>query len=186
MTTTKATGSTYVALLRGVNVGGKHTLPMKELVEICSKNECANVRTYIQSGNVVFTAPATVAKRLAHTLAKKIEERFGFSVPVVLRSREQLERVARNNLFLKAGKPESTLYVCFLADEPTAEAIGKLDPNRSAPDEFRVVGSEIYMHFPGGMGNSKLTSAYFDSRLATVGTARNWTTVLKLVEMSQT
>jgi uncharacterized protein (DUF1697 family) len=185
MTTKKSTASTYVALLRGVNVGGKHKLPMKELVEICSKNECGNVRTYIQSGNVVFTAPASVAKRLAHTLAKKIEQHFGFPVPVVLRSREQLEQVARNNPFLKAGKPESTLYVSFLTDEPTAEAIGKLDPNRSAPDEFRVVGSEIYFYFPNGLGNSKLTSAYFDSRLATVGTARNWTTLLKLVEMTK-
>lgn len=185
MSTKRATALTYVALLRGVNVGGKHKMPMKDLVEVCSATECGNVRTYIQSGNVVFTAPANVAKRLAHTLAKKIEERFGFPVPVVVRSREQLEQVARNNPFLKAGKPESTLYVSFLADEPTAEAIGKLDPNRSAPDEFRVVGSEIYMHFPNGMGNSKLTSAYFDSRLATVGTARNWTTVLKLVEMSR-
>lgn len=185
MTPKAGTASTYVALLRGVNVGGKHKLPMKELVEICSKNECGNVRTYIQSGNVVFTAPATVANRLAQTLAKRIEERFGFPVPVVLRSHEQLAQVARSNPFLKAGKPESKLYVTFLADEPSAEALAKLDPNRSAPDEFRVIGSEIYMHFPNGMGNSKLTSAYFDSRLATVGTARNWTTVLKLVEMSK-
>jgi len=185
MTAKTATGSTYVALLRGINVGGKHKMPMKDLVEVCSATECGNVRTYIQSGNVVFTASATVAKRLAPLLAKKIGERFGFSVPVVLRSREQLEQVVRNNPFLKAGKPESTLHVTFLADEPTAEAIGKLDPNRSPGDEFRVIGSEIYLYLPNGMGNSKLTSAYFDSRLSTVGTARNWATVLKLVEMTQ-
>jgi uncharacterized protein (DUF1697 family) len=185
MTPKKTSASTYVALLRGINVGGKHKLPMKELVEVCSATQCSNVRTYIQSGNVVFTAPVNVAKGLALTLAKNIEERFGFPVPVVLRSHEQLAQVARSNPFLKAGKPESTLHVLFLADEPTAEAIAKLDPNRSPADQFRVFGSEIYMHFPNGMGNSKLTSAYFDSRLATVGTARNWATVLKLVEMSQ-
>jgi uncharacterized protein (DUF1697 family) len=185
MTAKTATVSTYVALLRGINVGGKHKLLMKDLVEVCSATECGNVRTYIQSGNVVFTAPANVAKGLALSLGKKIEERFGFGVPVVLRSREQLERVMRNNPFLKAGKPESTLHVSFLADEPTAAAIGKLDPDRSPGDEFRVIGSEIYFYFPNGSGNSKLTSAYFDSRLATVGTVRNWATVLKLVEMSK-
>jgi uncharacterized protein (DUF1697 family) len=184
MTAKTAPPSTYVALLRGINVGGKHKLPMKELVDICSATQCGNVRTYIQSGNVVFTAPANVAQRLAPVLAKRIEEHFGFAVPVILRSREQLQQVAQRNPFLKAGKPEPMLYVSFLADEPTAEAIAKLDPNRSAGDQFRVIGREIYMYLPTGAGNSKLTSAYFDSRLATVGTVRNWATVLKLVEMS--
>src|SRR6202451_2326100 len=120
MTPKKTSASTYVALLRGINVGGKHKLPMKELVEVCSATQCSNVRTYIQSGNVVFTAPVNVAKGLALTLAKNIEERFGFPVPVVLRSHEQLAQVARSNPFLKAGKPESTLHVLFLGDGPTA------------------------------------------------------------------
>ncbi len=185
MTPKTATASTCVALLRGINVGGKHKMPMKELVEVCSAAKCRNVRTYIQSGNVVFTAPANVAKGLALSLARNIEARFGFPVPVVLRSHEQLAQVARNNPFLKAGKPEATLHVSFLADEPAAEAIAKLDPNRSPGDEFRVIGSEIYFCFPNGAGNTKLTSSYLDSRLKTVGTTRNWATVLKLVEMSQ-
>src|ERR1700678_845442 len=97
----KTSASTHVALLRGINVGGKHKMPMKDLIEVCSATQCSNVRTYIQSGNVVFTAPASVAKGLALSLARKIEERFGFAVPVVLRSHEQLAQVARNNPFLK-------------------------------------------------------------------------------------
>jgi uncharacterized protein (DUF1697 family) len=185
MTTKKAAASTYIALLRGVNVGGKHKLPMKELVEICCAAECGNVCTYIQSGNVVFTASTSVAGRLALVLARKIEARFGFPVPVVLRSHEQLAQVAKNNPFLRAGKPESSLHVSFLADAPPAESIATLDPKRSAPDEFRVVGSEIYLHLPNGAGNSKLTNAYFDSRLKTVSTSRNWATVMKLLEMSR-
>lgn len=185
MTAKTATAPTYVALLRGINVGGKHRLPMKDLVEVCSAAKCADVRTYIQSGNVVFNAHPSIAKGLARSLAAKIEERFGFPVPVVLRTHQQLAQVVERNSFLKAGKPESTLYVSFLADEPSAEAIARLDPNRSAPDEFRVIGSEIYFYFPNGAGNTKLTSAYLDSRLATVGTARNWATVLKLIDMSR-
>lgn len=173
----------YVALLRGINVGGKHIVPMKQLAEIFTAAKCANVRTYIQSGNVVFTAPPKVAKVLPALLAKKIEERFGFCVPVVLRDREELANAVRCNPFLKAGLPQPTLHVYFLADMPTADAVKSLDPERSAPDAFHVSSREIYLHMPNGMARTKLTSAYFDSRLKTVCTARNWNTVLKLLEM---
>jgi uncharacterized protein (DUF1697 family) len=174
---------TYVALLRGINVGGKHIVPMKQLAEIFTDAKCGNVRTYIQSGNVVFTASPKVAKALAARVAKNIEERFGFSVPVVMRNREELAQVARNNPFLKAGLPQQTLHVYFLADLPTADAVRSLDPNRSTPDRFHVSDSEIYLHMPNGMGRTKLTCAYFDSKLSTIATARNWNAVLKLLEM---
>jgi uncharacterized protein (DUF1697 family) len=177
--------NTYAALLRGINVGGKHTLPMKDLAEVFVAGKCKDVRTYIQSGNVVFTCRDVVFKGLCPSLEKKIQARFGFPVPVVVRSHQQLEQVVRNNPFLKAGKPQQTLHVMFLADEPDAEAIGKLDPARSPGDEFRVVGSEIYLYVPNGAGNSKLTNAYFDSKLSTTGTSRNWATVLRLLEMTQ-
>ncbi len=177
--------NTYAALLRGINVGGKHSLPMRDLVEIFSASKCKDVCTYIQSGNVVFSAPADLVKGLRPVLEKKIEERFGFTAPVIFRSHEQLAKVVRDNPFHKAGKPEITLYVSFLADVPGAEAIGKLDANRSPGDEFRVIGREIYLYLPNGMGKSKLTNTYFDSKLSTISTARNWTTVLKLLEMTK-
>jgi uncharacterized protein (DUF1697 family) len=175
--------ATYVALLRGINVGGKHIVPMKQLGEIFAEAKCVNVRTYIQSGNVVFTAPPKVAKSLPAVVGKKIEERFGFSAPVILRDREELARVTRSNPFLKAGLPENTLHVYFLLDLPSAAATEALDPQRSAPDRFQVSGREIYLHLPNGMGRSKLTSTYFDSKLKTVASARNWATVCKLLAM---
>ena len=178
--------NTYVALLRGINVGGKHKLPMKDLAEVFSASGCKAVRTYIQSGNVVFCAPLDVAKRLAAELGKKIEARFGFAVPVVIRSHGQLASVVRANPFLNRGASEKMLHVVFLAEQPGADAVKNLDPQRSPGDEFRVVGSEIFLYLPNGAGNSKLTNAYFDSKLATMGTARNWTTVLKLLEMTNT
>jgi uncharacterized protein (DUF1697 family) len=173
----------YVALLRGINVGGKHIVPMKQLAEIFTGAKCGNVQTYIQSGNVIFSASPKAVKALPALLAKKIEESFGFSVPIVLRDREELAKAASNNPFLKAGLPQPTLHVYFLADLPTADAVKTLDPQRSAPDAFHVSGREIYLHVPNGMGRTKLTCAYFDSRLSTVATARNWATVLKLLEM---
>jgi len=175
----------YVALLRGINVGGKHIVPMKQLAEIFAAAKCDNVRTYIQSGNVVFTAPPKVVKNLPVLLSERIEERFGFSVPVVLRSRKELTAIALSNPFVISRLPQPTLHVYFLADMPTADAVKALDPQRSAPDAFHVSGREIYLHMPNGMGRTKLTSAYFDSRLKTVCTARNWNTVLTLLEMMQ-
>ncbi|MGA8877771.1 MAG: DUF1697 domain-containing protein [Candidatus Korobacteraceae bacterium] len=177
--------NSWVALLRGINVGGKHILPMRQLVEMFTEANCVNVRSYIQSGNVVFTAPPKVAKGLPDVLGKKIEDRFGFSAPIVLRNRDELQKVVRSNPFLKAGLPEITLHVYFLGDAPNAAAVQSLDPNRSPGDRFQVAGREIYLHLPNGMGRSKLTSAYFDSKLSTVATARNWATVLKLLEMLQ-
>ncbi len=180
------TTDTYVALLRGINVGGKHIVPMKELVQIFTEAGCLNVRTYIQSGNVVFNASAKVVKDLPKAIASKIEEGYGFWSPVVLRSRDELALATRRNPFLKTGLPEQTLYVYFLADEPSAAAAKTLDPQRSAPDKFHVTSREIYLHLPNGMGRTKLTNAYFDSKLKTVATARNWATVRKLLEMMQT
>jgi uncharacterized protein (DUF1697 family) len=115
------TRARYVALLWGINVGGKNMLPMKELVEIFVKAGCADVTTYIQSGNVVFCAEEKAANRLPDTTAKHVEERFGLKVPVVLRTAAALDSVIRENPFLKAGVVAEMLHVFFLAAWPSAE-----------------------------------------------------------------
>jgi len=175
---------TQVALLRGINVGGKNILPMKDLARLFADAGCANVRTYIQSGNVIFEKPAG-AHKLAGVVAANIEKRFGFRVPVILRSYEQLRKTIRDNPFLPAVADQRWLHVYFLADAPNTAAIAGLDPARGAPDAYHVRGQEIYLHLPNGMARSKLTNAYFDSKLPTICTARNWATVLKLVEMME-
>lgn len=143
-----------------------------------------DVVTYIQSGNVVFSAPAPVLKKLPQTISQKIAEDFGYRVPVVVRSHEDLVGVVLENPFLKAGEAEKTLHVVFLADLPGADAVARLDPQRSRPDRYVVVGKEIYLHLPNGMADSKLTNGWMDSKLSTISTARNWATVLKLHEMT--
>lgn len=174
----------YVALLRGINVGGKNKLPMSALAEIFAEAGCTDVRTYIQSGNVVFSAPPILGRRLPDLISKRIADRLGLRVPVVLRTAEDIRLVAEANPFLRAGTDPASLHVAFLADLPDPRHVAALDPKRSPGDSFVVLGREIYLSLPNGMARSKLTNAYFDSGLATISTARNWRTVLKLVEMT--
>ena len=175
----------HVALLRGINVGGKNVLPMKDLAAIFVAARCADVRTYIQSGNVVFSAPGAKLDALAKQIAERIEKRFGFRTPVILRTLEELEKTVRNNPFLKPAPDKKTLHVAFLMHSPPAEAVASLDPNRSGTDRFHVRDREIYLHLPNGMARTKLTNAYFDSKLSTISTMRNWATVSKLLAMMQ-
>jgi uncharacterized protein (DUF1697 family) len=175
---------TQVALLRGINVGGKNTLSMKDLVKMFADAGCTDVRTYIQSGNVIFKK-AGASARLGDAITANIEKRFGFRIPVILRTAEELRETIRDNPFLAAGVDAKPLHVYFLADAPNARAIAGLDPTRSTGDGFRVLRREIYLHLPNGMGRTKLTNAYFDSKLSTTCTARNWATVLKLSEMME-
>jgi uncharacterized protein (DUF1697 family) len=173
----------HVALLRGINVGGKNMLPMKELAGIFATAGCTDVMTYIQSGNVVFCAEGKVAKGLSEAITTQVEKQFGLKVPVVLRSTAEMGAVIRGNPFLKAGAAEEMMHVLFLADNPSADLVAGLDAERSAPDDFVVVGRDIYMKLVTGAAKTKLTNAYFDSKLKTVSTMRNWRTVLKLAEM---
>ncbi len=175
--------SKHVALLRGINVGGRNMLPMKELAAMFAKAGCADVVTYIQSGNVVFHAPDKVVAGLGGVIAKQVEKQFDLRVPVILRSAAEINAAIRTNPFLKAGESDELLHLCFLAEQPGKDLVGGLDAARSTPDAFRVVGREIYMQLVKGVSGTKLTNAYFDSKLKTVSTMRNWRTVLKLAEL---
>jgi len=177
--------ATYLALLRGVNVGGKNKLPMKDLAAMFVEAGCLEVRTFIQSGNVVFKAAGGIAAKVPGLVAAQIATRFGYKTPVVLRTAAQLAEVHSGNPFLEMGATEDSLFVLFLADQPTLAAVAALDPERSPGDTYIVRGREVYMRLPNGTADSKLTNAYFDSRLATVSTGRNWRTVTKLLEMTR-
>ncbi len=167
----------YAALLRGINVGGKNKMPMKDLALVFESVGCSDVRTYIQSGNVVFTS-GRFESELRIELETAIRHRFGFAVPVVLRTRDELQGVLPANPF-----PEEESHVMFLAELPSPERIATLDPNRSPGDAYTVIFREIYLHVPKGVADTKLTNAYFDSKLATVSTARNCRTVAKILEL---
>lgn len=146
---------------------------------------CGDVRAYIQSGNVIFRAAPAASVRLPSLIAARISKRFGYKIALVLRRAEQIANVISNNPFLQAGGTEEKLYVLFLADLPALRCIQGLDPDRSPPDEFTVRGQEIYLRLPNGAARTKLTNQYFDSKLRTVSTARNWRTVTKLFELME-
>lgn len=172
----------YVALLRGINVGGHNKIPMKELVVAFGKAGCRDVETYIQSGNVAFDS-AHAAGTLPAVLAKAIAKAFDLDIPVIVRSAAELAAAVRANPYLRRGD-EDALHVLFMADRPAPRAVATLDPARSAPDEFAVIGREIYLYTPNGLARTKLSNVYFDKQLSTITTARNWRTVNKLLELS--
>ena len=175
---------TYVALLRGINVGGRNLLPMKDLVRLFEAAGCAGARTYIQSGNVIFGASPAKAEGLPERIVTAVADEFGYRTGVLLRTVEELGETIRNNPFAREGATENWLHVLFLARRPDAAAVAALDPDRSAGDAYVVRGREIYLQCPNGVGKTKLTNAYFDARLATVSTGRNWRTVRALFELA--
>ena len=172
----------YAALLRGVNVGGKNKLPMADLRVIFTEAGCAAVETYIQSGNVVFEATPSLAESVPAIVTQAVLSRFGFESPVVIRSGAELRQVAASNPF-DTSEDHRLLYVAFLGETPSAEAVSRLDPERSPPDAFAVRGRNVYLHYPNGVARSKLTNEYLAAQLSTASTMRNWRTVLTLLEM---
>ncbi len=176
----------HVALLRGINVGGKNKLPMRLLASMFVEAGCSDVATYIQSGNVVFSANAGLAKRVPALITAEIATQLGLRVPLVMRSATELGQVVRQNPFLAAGADATLLHVAFLDVAPSLTQIASLDAPRFVPDEFVVRGRDVFLRLPNGVGKSKLTNAYLDGRLKATSTLRNWRTVLELLRMSET
>lgn len=173
-----------VALLRGVNVGGHNRLPMAVLSELVSELGGDDVRTYIQSGNVVFRSrlgEADISRRLEASIA----ERAGVTTPVIVRTGDELAATVAANPFVAGGIDDRALAVAFLADRPIVEAIATLDPERSPPDELAVGDRAVYLHLPNGVARTRLTNAYLDRRLGTVSTVRNWRTTCRLLAIAR-
>jgi uncharacterized protein (DUF1697 family) len=168
---------TVVALLRGVNVGGR-TVPMADVREVVESLGHDQVRTYIQSGNVIFSA---TRKPSAASLESAFAKRFGLEVDVMLRTPSELVRAVERDPFPLADR--SSVHVGFMARAPGAAAVRGIDASRFAPEEFAVVGSELYLLLPNGLGRSKLPD-FVLRRLKVPTTLRNWRTVTKLAELS--
>ena len=151
---------------------------------MCRDTGCDEVQTYIQSGNVLFRADPALAEDIPSLISASILSRFGYRVPVVTRTAQELQEIVRVNPYAEAGAEAGKLLVLFLADIPDRAYVAALDPNRSPGDEYAVLGREVFLHCPNGVARSKLTNSYFDSSLSTVSTARNWRTVRKLHELT--
>ena len=174
---------TYVALVRGINVGGRKRVAMADLRRLFEDLDAEDVRTYVQSGNVVFGSREPPNK-LVRAVEEGIRRSLGLDVSVLVKTREQLAKIVEGNPFLAAGADPAKLHVTFLAAEPAPRRIRGLDPKRFEPDEFRVAGQEIYLHCPNGYGRTKLSNTFFERELAVAATTRNWKTVTTLAELA--
>lgn len=176
--------TTYVALFRGINVGGKNILPMKELVAILQGLGCLNVETYIQSGNAVFQSKETDASRLSAKIRGTIKKQHGFEPCVMLLRPEQSEKAIAGNPFPDAESVPKALHVGFLASVPENPDLKKLGHLKSTTERFRLVGRVFYLHAPDGVGKSKL-AANAEKALGVSMTDRNWRTVCKIRDMAR-
>jgi uncharacterized protein (DUF1697 family) len=173
-----------IALLRAVNVGGRK-LPMAELRALCGELGWKDVETYIQSGNLVFTAPGR-PEALEATLEKAIEERFGLDVPVIVRTARQWGACAAANPFAAVARDEpNRLQLLVSKRPPHADASEKLMERAQAGEVVKAAGGALWFHFPEGVGRSKLTPALIDKACGSPSTGRNWRTVVKLKEMAE-
>ncbi|OZQ72165.1 DUF1697 domain-containing protein [Paenibacillus odorifer] len=178
--------TTYIALLRGINVGGNKIIKMLDLKAMFQTLGFANVRTYIQSGNVVFESDEGSESLLSGVIERQIREVFGFEVSVIIRTLAEMENVIANDPF-QLSEPEEfkRWYVTFLPAEPSAEALDKLRTYENGPDKVRFVGREMYILYEVSVSQSPLFKVPFDKILGMPITARNWNTVNKLVAIGK-
>ena len=176
--------ATYVALLRGINVGGRTRVKMDDLRRLFVALDHADVRSYLQSGNVIFKSPIEEPSCLAADVERSIARDLGLTVTVVLRTADDLAQVVANNPFLGRGADPATLHVTFLADAPDRDRAARLETPAGQPDELALAGREVYLHCPNDYGRTKLNNASIERRLGVSATTRNWRTVTTLRDLA--
>lgn len=175
----------YIALLRGINVGPHKRMKMEKLRASCEALGFKNVKTYIQSGNIICNAGKLSSDAAAKKIEVQIVKDFGFSADVIARTGEEMKEVVTGNPLLKdPGVDASKLHVAFFAEAPSREAIRKLEAIVKPPDKVRHKGKEIYFYFPNGVSGSSIWKHNLDRVLGVSGTMRNWKTVNTLLEMA--
>ena len=176
--------TTWIALFRGINVGGNNILPMKELKILLEKIGCSDVETYIQSGNVVLTCSRGDATRLAGLISKAIQDRYDFEPKVLLLTIEKLAETVRSNPFPEAVDNPKSLHVFFLETQPRSADFNAMNDIKAKSESFSLIGEAFFLHAPDGVGRSRL-AAKAEKLLGVSATGRNWRTVMKVLEMAK-
>ncbi len=175
----------FISILRGINVGGHNKLPMQELKKLYEKLGLDNPLTYIQSGNVIFQYRGKDLAGLQNLISAEIHKKYGFEVPVIIRTLAEMEILISGNPFLKMkGIDIVKLHITFLDKEPRQEYREKISANSYAPDLFEFHGREVYLYCPQGYGRTKLNNTFFESKLKATATTRNWKTVNELARIA--
>ncbi|MEV5342435.1 DUF1697 domain-containing protein [Streptomyces sp. NPDC052676] len=178
--------TTYAALLRGINVGGSRKIPMADLRSLMEGLGHDGVRTYLQSGQAAFTTGHGDEDSLAAELTRAIEQRYGFTVDVIVRDHAYLKAIADACPFPAADLEPKQLHVTYFSAPVDEDRFAEIDREAHLPEEFRLGDRALYLYAPNGLGRSKLAEALSRPRLTKglIATTRNWNTVLKLVELT--
>ena len=160
---------------------------MADLKTLYESLKFVNVKTYIQSGNVIFESALSDVNKLKRKIEQKIEKTFAFSVSVIIRSNDEFESIINRNPFAGQGSTEddTTLLVTFLADTPSESIENTIQQFAKKPEALVIRGREIYLHCPNGYGRSKLSNSFLERKLGVTATTRNWKTVKKIYELSK-
>ena len=175
----------YIAFLRGINVGGKRLIKMQDLIKLFASLNYDSIRTYLQSGNVVFKSKETDLLALLSTLENAIFEYFKFEVKVILRRTSDLKVLLESNPYLLENDMDtSNFYVTFLETIPDSFLVKNLNLDFRIPDTFKIIGKEVFIHITKGYGNTKINNSFFENKLHLSATTRNWKTVNELYTMT--
>ena len=174
----------YVALLRGINVSGQKKLKMTELITAFESSGFSNVKTYKQSGNVIFSTSIMDKSGLISLMQGKLKCVFCYPVSVVLKTTDELQGIIATNPFLIDPKTDTKkLHVTFLSERPTVSALNRIKAMPGEQDKFVISGREVYLYCPNGYGRTRYSNAYFEKKLGTSATTRSWQTMVNLANM---
>jgi len=175
----------YISILRGINVSGQKKIKMAELREHYEGLGFKDVTSYIQSGNVFFNSDIDDIPTLVSMIETMIEEKYGFTVPIIIRTADDVAKVIATHPHTHVPEEKYNVYiVTFLSDEPTAEACAQIPEIGPGDEQTVIIGREVYTYYPNGSGRTKMTTNYFEKKLGVTATARNWKSVRKLLELA--
>src|SRR5215212_9051399 len=174
----------FVALLRGINVGGHARVAMPALRELLESLGYQRVRTYLQSGNVVFEVADQSTDHVAESVTSAVAKEMDLTISVLIRTAREIDRVAEGNPFLGGKRDPSYLHVTFLESTPSPEKSKAFRTPEGQTDELQLIDREVYLYCPGGYGKTKLNNTFIERRLGVPATTRNWKTVTSLQEMA--
>lgn len=177
--------TTYISILRGINVGGKKLIKMDALRTMLESLNFKNIRTYVQSGNVIFTIENTDVKELAVKISNIIEKEFQFVVPVIVLTKETLKEIIDQNPFAKdTDKEMSNMYVTFLADKTNEYVEINIKDNLQVGEVIYFASNAVYLYLPNGYSETKLNNNFLEKKLKVVATTRNWKTTKELLKIA--
>jgi uncharacterized protein (DUF1697 family) len=178
--------TTYISILRGINVSGQKLIKMDALKKSFENMGFQNVKTYVQSGNIIFTCNQFEINELEQKISRQIEKDFGFEVRVIVLTIDKLKQVIDNNLFLKdTDKDQSFLHVTFLSSKPVQYDYKTVENKKQSGEEIFLSDTAVYLYCPNGYGKTKLNNNFLETKLKVVATTRNWKTTNELFKIAQ-